>query len=749
MPSTSTIAPGSDSRTNGSMGDISTGALQSVQFGISGRHRPQSNNEADIKQELQRIQEDIAITQRKMFLLRNDPTNFAQKGAFDNGADRYGRVMKDMPESIQRLYAEGNWKDKPVYLWDFNMGLIEQGHQTAAKSGTTLESACNPASSGFEYLRAENHPAVQQALRVGRGYYDAIKAGILQKRIHRWEHSRKVKRRYMALKKDWLASMEEKAWKETEEQKIKRRERDRYLLIANRSGMKSGTHSSVFSNLESRVNGTTGRPPRLATLLGSVQLEQSLSLEQVNDIVRQIDTAGGTASGMSRWSKSLATIPEQNPGQIPPASDCGILIEDPLAEHYDSQNVNPWTIAERLLFLEKYSAYPKNFAKIAKFFQHKSTNDVVRFYYSNKLRLNLKNLVRDNQLRKKVGKKSLLIALSRLPTESRSIRDNFAYQKVYEQGDMSSVTETETEEMKLVGREWSLLEKQRLVMACCKFLSDWNAISSFIESKTPNECRAFFSAFHSALQLSLFEPPGEPALDNLWKGGEIRKLRRLLRSEGRKWDLIARLMGTRTREECKDYWIANIRGKPMKLLNAIGLESDMSRRSASYLVPAHHYATDAERRVHPKYSMPQMGSLPMRRSLNASYAVQAEPPRKTHAPTWERAQVSPERIPRAHYDVAPVASHQQTNRATQIPMQATEAVNLKRAFDFAQNRARSGANSGVFASPRKANEVDAASISPSLPFVVQTTNALPAEKLQAQSFSADYEIDTNGLSRMS
>jgi len=59
------------------------------------------------------------------------------------------------------------------------------------------------------------------------------------------------------------------------------------------------------------------------------------------------------------------------------------LVEDPLAIEKERGMINPWTSEEKELFLKKFSAFGKDFQKIASFLDHKTTADCVEFYYKN------------------------------------------------------------------------------------------------------------------------------------------------------------------------------------------------------------------------------------------------------------------------------------------------------------------------------------------------------------------------------
>ena len=73
------------------------------------------------------------------------------------------------------------------------------------------------------------------------------------------------------------------------------------------------------------------------------------------------------------------------------------LIEDVLAEERERKRRNVWSEAEETLFAEKWLLYPKNFAKLATFFEWKSSFDCVQYYYLRKHKLDLKRSLHKHQ----------------------------------------------------------------------------------------------------------------------------------------------------------------------------------------------------------------------------------------------------------------------------------------------------------------------------------------------------------------
>ncbi|XP_031279817.1 uncharacterized protein LOC116138238 isoform X1 [Pistacia vera] len=59
------------------------------------------------------------------------------------------------------------------------------------------------------------------------------------------------------------------------------------------------------------------------------------------------------------------------------------LVEDPCAVEKERAMINPWTVEEREIFMDKLATVGKDFRKIATFLDYKTTADCVEFYYKN------------------------------------------------------------------------------------------------------------------------------------------------------------------------------------------------------------------------------------------------------------------------------------------------------------------------------------------------------------------------------
>jgi len=397
--------------------------------------------------------------------------------------DEFGRVPSSMPPSLRACYEGGTWRKSAVYMWETVLNVSEEGHQLARLAQDELLHISHRKKGPVGgRVRAEHSTAVIEAVEVNKKLKGRMKEILMKRAIEKNRKRRALTREYMVGRQAWAILREE-----SDADRESSLERDENLLLATRGPYSPSTE----------------------------------------EIFNEIEQAGGTAGGLERWSRSITAIPDQNPNLLPAVADGGgILIEDPLKEHYEARMVNPWSQEERLLFLDKYILHGKNFRKIATFFQFKSVDDVVRFYYSNKLPYKLKALVgKDFAQKRRVMKRNQLLDLSRMPPESRSIMDNFrnhsnshspARRPARNAAPCPPVARSET-----MTDCWTTEEETRLVNALCRFdvgktrsntdvTWAWARIANAVETRTPNQCEEYYTRNRVARGLDRFTAPIYP-----------------------------------------------------------------------------------------------------------------------------------------------------------------------------------------------------------------------------------------------
>lgn len=201
--------------------------------------------------------------------------------------------------------------------------------------------------SKYCYEKSEENPAVKLAVDELERIRPALTDGIDDKLEKEDRRKRELWRKYVFLRHTWLDRLKFRIRSESEEQKRIHLERDQYILMATRGANIVSTPRPGKEPLykPSPTGGSFGAPS---------------SLREVNIMLNEIETSGGTAGGQERWGRTLASIPEQRPS-LQPFDMAPVLIENPMKEYLASRLVNPWTRGERLVFLEKYIIYQKNF----------------------------------------------------------------------------------------------------------------------------------------------------------------------------------------------------------------------------------------------------------------------------------------------------------------------------------------------------------------------------------------------------
>lgn len=420
--------------------------------------------------------------------------------------DRFGRRASEMPPSLRQLYQSSQWRHHDVYLWNNVLSLSVTGHHLANAADAALDHLRYRPEKPLGSQPHDTDAAIRQAYDAAVSVSHRVRNALMASRRSTHFKRRHDAREYMFRRRAWLERLKNTEESRSPEEVRQRQQRDRELFVATRAPSGMGA---------------------------------AMTVREVDDHFEQFEAAGGTAGGLERWGRSITAIPDHNPNILPPACDGGgVLIEDPLAYHYMCRNINPWTRIERLMFLEKFLIYGKNFRKISQFFEHKSCEDVVRFYFDNKKPLKLKQLLKDQGSRKKGARKNTLLELSRLPRESRSIRDNFIFQEGFDSDDDDTVADWSQPDpltVSPVGRSWSPEDRKSLTFALCRHdVSDddesgplpnvWTNIAAIVGTKTPRQCRQFYFQFKTLLRLNDYRPPKLPQSSQNGRSGLLESI---------------------------------------------------------------------------------------------------------------------------------------------------------------------------------------------------------------------------------
>lgn len=264
--------------------------------------------------------------------------------------------------------------------------ILVQNQAKANAANAALRELCHDTTAGLDaqpmQWKASEHPTSETLAKIA----DEIAC----KRQEVYEQKRRLYQEYGHLRDMWLNKL--KIWKEkrSKEKREACKERDRQLLLSTRGQSALLTSRTSSGRMSTKIvpfvsgNGVAN---------GSAELDAMLA---------DIEAEGGTPGLKEIWSRTLATVPDCDVGIR--NFDCtSTLVENPIESLSSSRCINPWMLHEIVIFLEKFTTFPKNFKKIAGFLGHKSTQECARFYFDNKLHLGLKQLVKEASTLKRKG----------------------------------------------------------------------------------------------------------------------------------------------------------------------------------------------------------------------------------------------------------------------------------------------------------------------------------------------------------
>eukprot|EP00178_Gracilaria_changii_P027534 TRINITY_DN886_c0_g1_i1.p1 TRINITY_DN886_c0_g1~~TRINITY_DN886_c0_g1_i1.p1 ORF type:complete len:1234 (+),score=198.84 TRINITY_DN886_c0_g1_i1:228-3929(+) len=308
-------------------------------------------------------------------------------GLGSDSKKKYAALAKKILESAEGKTIPKRPKPSPNPMHAAFRLLLTQNRAKAAAAQAECRHLCFDSYVGLEPLSSAPKLALS---KVPEEVLRKVAHELKRRRHAALERRRRLAREYCIAKETWVRRLKSARDKRSREKREAIRDRDRFLLLSTKGSSalltqrtSSGrTSTKIFPSISpnGQTNGMSGLDKQLA----------------------EIEAAGGTPGFNAIWSKTLATIPDQDLTTTPiPCTS--VLVEDPLADFLASRAVNPWRFEEKLIFLDKFLAYPKNFRKISGFLAHKSSRDCSYFYYTNKLNLGLKQLVKEYQSMKRKG----------------------------------------------------------------------------------------------------------------------------------------------------------------------------------------------------------------------------------------------------------------------------------------------------------------------------------------------------------
>ncbi|NXP50111.1 NCOR2 protein, partial [Heliornis fulica] len=228
------------------------------------------------------------------------------------------------------------------------------------------------------------------------------------------------------------------------------------------------------------------------------------------------------------------------------------LMDDPMKVYKDRQVMNMWSEQEKETFREKFMQHPKNFGLIASFLDRKTVADCVLYYYLTKKNENYKNLVRRNYRRRGKSQQQ-----QQMPRSSQEEKDEKEKEKEKEGEKEEDKQEAENDKEELTkdknddtsGEDND--EKEAVTSKGRKTANSQGRRKGRITRSMANEANNEEAATpqQSAELASL-----EMNESSRWTEEEMETAKKGLLEHGRNWSAIARMVGSKTVSQCKNFY---------------------------------------------------------------------------------------------------------------------------------------------------------------------------------------------------
>ncbi|XP_067823976.1 nuclear receptor corepressor 1 isoform X2 [Heptranchias perlo] len=236
------------------------------------------------------------------------------------------------------------------------------------------------------------------------------------------------------------------------------------------------------------------------------------------------------------------------------------LMEDPMRVYKERQFMNVWSEHEKEIFKEKFVQHPKNFGLIASYLERKCVADCVLYYYLTKKNENYKNLVRRNYGRRR-GRNTQ--QLSRPSQEEKEAEKEEEKIEKVEKEEKDEKKEEEKDDKEEPQRE-IIKEKDKPDTAGEE--PEEKEQSAPRGRKTANsqgrrKGRILRSMAKEAITEEPPNPPPPPELavtepveTSRWTEEEMEVAKKGLVEHGRNWAAIAKMVGTKSEAQCKNFY---------------------------------------------------------------------------------------------------------------------------------------------------------------------------------------------------
>ncbi|XP_069353318.1 nuclear receptor corepressor 2 isoform X1 [Eulemur rufifrons] len=230
------------------------------------------------------------------------------------------------------------------------------------------------------------------------------------------------------------------------------------------------------------------------------------------------------------------------------------LMDDPMKVYKDRQVMNMWSEQEKETFREKFMQHPKNFGLIASFLERKTVAECVLYYYLTKKNENYKSLVRRSYRRRgKSQQQQQQQQQQQMPRSSQEEKD----EKEKEGEKEEEKPEVENDKEELIKEKTDDTsgedndEKEAVASKGRKTANSQGRRKGRITRSMANEANSeeAVTPQQSAELASM-----EMNESSRWTEEEMETAKKGLLEHGRNWSAIARMVGSKTVSQCKNFY---------------------------------------------------------------------------------------------------------------------------------------------------------------------------------------------------
>ncbi|KAM4049938.1 nuclear receptor corepressor 2 isoform 3-T3 [Anomaloglossus baeobatrachus] len=286
---------------------------------------------------------------------------------------------------------------------------------------------------------------------------------------------------------------------------------------------------------------------RMQSRVGQRGSGLSLSAARSEHEVSEIIDGLSEQENLERQMRQLAVIPpmlfDAEQQRIKFINMNG-LMDDPMKVYKERQVMNMWSEQEKDTFREKFIQQPKNFVFIASFLDRKTVSDCVLFYYLTKKNENYKSLVRRNYRRRGKGQQQM-------PRSTQEEKDE--KEREPEKEEFKQDVENDKEELGKEKNEDTSGEenddKEAVTSKGRKTFNSQGRRKGRITRSMANEANEEASTPQQNSDLAM-----EMNESSRWTEEEMETAKKGLFEYGRNWSAIARMVGSKTVSQCKNFY---------------------------------------------------------------------------------------------------------------------------------------------------------------------------------------------------